>query len=519
MPSLDNLRQEAQWRRWRRSAEAFCEGAVHIQHPRGRRLLALRDAQRETLKTLQHERRVIILKARQIGYTTLMGAYALWLVLFQEDQNIILLSKTERDAQDFLARIRFAYDLLPYWVKQRAPALKSDTLQKLEFSNNSRVESLPSKEDPARGRTVTLVIVDEWASLDNPEEAWASIEPIVDIGGAFIGLSTAKGFGNFFHTMWVRARTGTMPFKALFYSWRAVPDRDDAWYEEKKQLLPMEWQIHQEYPTDEEEAFIKSGRTVFDIDLLRALPKESARIGYLWRDKGQREFRVDARGELSIWAEPELGHRYAIGADVAEGLEHGDFSSAHVIDVRSGQVVAHWHGHVEPDLFGQELDQLGRWYNRALVGVEVNASGGTVCNTLQRLSYPRIYYRRTLLDREHRVTSQVGWRTTKSSKPLMIDDLAMVLRQQDLDLRDEYTISELMWFVRDEKGGMGGSPHDDRVISLAIAQQMRQHVSAPEFEAEEGPIPGTMGWYVDQAIHESVPDDVIGLSNVRSSAA
>lgn len=521
MPSLTELKQEARWRRYRRSAEQFIEECVYIQHPAGRRLLALREAQRETLREIQRNRRVIILKARQIGYTTLMGAYALWLCLFREDQNIVLLSKTERDAMDFLARIQFAYNLLPEWVKNRGPERSANTLQKMTFSNNSQIESLPSKEDPARGRTVTLVVIDEWASLENPENAWASIQPVADIGGSVIGLSTAKGWGDFFHTMWVRARTGASTFKPLFYSWRAVPDRDEHWYENAVRDLPFEWMRHQEYPENEDEAFIKSGRTVFDIDLLNSMPVEPGVRGDMWwsTEMRTREFRQNPSGYLEMWLPPKMGERYVIGADVAEGLEHGDYSSAHVVQVSTGEVVAHWHGHIPVDQFADYLGQLGRWYNQALLGVEVNASGLTVCTLLQRESYPRLYYRRETDTRTHNVTNRVGWYTSRATKPLIIDELAMELRNGGLVLKDEETIQELKTYVRDDKGGMGGSPHDDRTMSLAIANKMRQHVTAPEYVQDTGYQPGTMGWYIERELHTvERPEDAIGKHQIRKAA-
>jgi hypothetical protein len=66
----------------------------------------------------------------------------------------------------------------------------------------------------------------------------------------------------------------------------------------------------------------------------------------------------------------------------------------------------------------------------------------------------------------------------------MIDELARALRQ-DLDLRDNNTITELRTYVRDEKGRTGGSPFDDRVISLAIAVQMLNHVTDPQYEQKD----------------------------------
>src|SRR5436190_11579365 len=146
------------------------------------------------------ERMLITLKSRQIGWTTLVAGYAFWLAFFHPDRLVIFLSKGEREAAVILKMAKYGLKRLPAWLLRRGPAKLTDNMSVLEFDNGSSVESLPSKKDPARGRSAYLVIVDEWAFLEDPDEAWASIEPIADVGGRIIGLSTANGSGNFFHT-------------------------------------------------------------------------------------------------------------------------------------------------------------------------------------------------------------------------------------------------------------------------------------------------------------------------------
>lgn len=80
---------------------------------------------------------------------------------------------------------------------ERGPKSLMEHQQRMGFDNGSLITSMPSASDPARGESASLIVVDEWAFLPNPEEAWASIEPVADIGGRIIGLSTANGSGNF----------------------------------------------------------------------------------------------------------------------------------------------------------------------------------------------------------------------------------------------------------------------------------------------------------------------------------
>lgn len=523
MPSKAALKQEALWRRYKRNPLAFFRECWQIQHPQGRRLFEPREPQIIATQEWMGGANYLTLKARQIGWSTLVAAFTFWKAFFHEDKRCLLISRGERESQELLAKIKFGWDNLPRWLRSRGPDLLNDNLQSMKFNNGSEITSLPSANNPARGFSGSLVVVDEWAFLLNAEEAWAAIEPVSDIGGQVIGLSTANGSGNWFHSMWERTEAGLTSFKPMFFSWRAVPERDDAWYEQKK--LDMEpWQLAQEYPNTPEEAFIKSGNPVFGdwLDGIGDMLRQPA-LGELWDATaggvGAYEFR-EIGGNLKVWERPVVGDAYVIGADVAEGLEWGDFSSAHVIHLRSGEVVAHWHGHIAADEYADVLDAMGRFYNMALIGPEANNHGLTTITHLRRNGYPNIYRRRQLNTAGKQMGYQFGWQTTKTSKPLLVDELGKALREGEIVLRDERTLKELRTFVRDERGRMHGSPFDDCVISLGLANQMRKYA----YQVEHAPSVNdymTVDWWMRQAAaqrtHQAGADWVIGSRNGRQS--
>ena len=271
MSRLSELRQEAEWRRCVNDESHFLRKYWHIAHPaHGRILFDLRDAQSEALTRWSENRYSLTLKARQIGWTTLVAAHQFWLAFFHPDQNIIDLSRTERESVLLLRKSKYGFQHMPDWMLARGPESLVEHQQKMAFDNGSMITSMPSASDPARGESATLVVVDEWAFLPNPEEAWASIEPVADVGGRIIGLSTANGSGNFFHELWVGAETGNNRFHSMFFPWSASEDRDESWYQSKKDSM-LSWQLAQEYPSSPEEAFIKSGNPVFDLDVLERM--------------------------------------------------------------------------------------------------------------------------------------------------------------------------------------------------------------------------------------------------------
>jgi len=190
-----------------------------------------------------------------------------------------------------------------------------------------------------------------------------------------------------------------------------------------------------------------------------------------------------AGGYVRMWAPPDLSKRYVIGADVAEGVEGGDYSAAYVLDCADASIVAAWHGHMEPALFAEELTKLGNLYNRAMIGVENNPGGhgNLVLHKLSRdLGYPHIYTHQPA-DIRSPQQNRLGMRTDQRTKPMMIDGVGEYLgslgpKGEHGSINDGELISELMTFGIMENGRCEAQDgcHDDRVIAFAIALLVQQ---------------------------------------------
>ncbi|WP_395160871.1 terminase large subunit domain-containing protein [Ilumatobacter sp.] len=492
----------------------FCEHHWSIRHPeQGRINFILFDAQIETVRSWLNTRYSLILKARQIGFSTLVAAFSYWSAQFYPDRPILMLSRTERDAIKLLQKAKYGRRFMDEWFLWRAGPI-NETQTKMEFSNGSEIESLPST-NPARGESAYLIVVDELAFLPNSEDAWSAIEPAADVGGRVIMLSTASGEGNLFHRLWVGASNGTNRFTPLFFPWSANGRTQD-WYEAKSKDL-SEWVMAQEYPSNPDDAFLKSGRPVFNLDNLRSIETEIPDRGWLKQETALSvpEF-IEDGGALRVWEAPTLRGKYVIGADPSQGLQHGDYASIHVINARDYKVVAHWHGHIDPDLLATEiLVPLGNWYNRALIGVESNNHGLTTLKFLALKKYHPIFMERSAKYKKSVPTDVLGFRTTQVTKPLMIDELNEALRGK-MVLLDKETVAELRTFTRDDKGKMSGSPFDDRTISLAIANQMLKYVWLEQYDSSsKEPPPGSFGAWEKQLYGESFNELISG--NKRKS--
>ena len=477
----------------------FCENYAKIRHPlKGIMPFTMRPAQEKVARMWIEHRFTINLKARQVGFSTLLAVYVLWCAMFWPNRTILLISRGKDHAKQLLGHSLLAFRQLPRWMEAWIGKPR-ETQEVMEFQNGSELLSFPSASDPARGFTGWLCVVDELGQLPNSEQAWASIEPTADIGGQILMQGTARGEGNLFHQLWTQAEAGQGRFTANFTPWSAVPERTQEWFDQQCRDLPS-WQRAQEYPETAEEAFLRSGRPVFDgSDLpLTGLPTPiKGGLQHIVEGDEKRLGFVEGNDldPLAVYKFPQDEHRYAIGVDVAEGLEHGDFTAAHVVDTTDGEVAAVWHGHIHPRDLASVVADLGAWYNRALVCVESNNHGLTTLTWLQDSLYHPLYHDKSRGQSADPSTVRLGFRTSRQTKGYLIDEVGRVLRASEVKVNDEATIRELRAYQMDGKGGYSGRPHDDLVMSFALALEAARWVHHVDYrQPDSGPKPGTMAW-------------------------
>lgn len=238
-----------------------------------------------------------------------------------------------------------------------------------------------------------------------------------------------------------------------------------------------------------------TGRNVFDIEsLLRLQGRVPTSFHRGEIINGQ--FKKTLKGNLIIFTKELKKDRgcYVVGADIAEGLETGDFTSIQVLDRRTCEQVAAWHGHCSPEECGRILIDIGKFFNNAYIAPERNFHGYGVVNFIRDKKYPRLYYDRDkgleALKRESTGQKTFGWETNSKTKPIMIQTLATYIRNKHIKINDINTIDELITYVYDRDGhtnAMGGC-FDDRVMALAIALQLFENTPIPIVRSEDDSI-------------------------------
>lgn len=378
-----------------------------------------------------------------------------------------------------------------------------------------------------RSATVHNVHVSELAFFPDAKTTMLGLmQSVPDENNTFVVLeSTANGIGDYFHQMWGKATKGENNFIPIFLPWFIDPGYSKPFYTDAERQIfidevnfifkdssgrdvrtyeyelmnkfnltyeQMNWRKNtikdkcqgdeelfmQEYPSTPEEAFIASGRPKFNISSLKKYQtktKEPIRRGYLTTGlDGATVFLEDKRGYISIYEEPKQKKNYCIGADVAEGLVDGDYSCGVVGSYDDNSIVAMWHGHIDPDLYGRELVKLAKYYNDAYIGVENNNHGLATLKSIQNTEYWNIYYSKSYDQMTEKMSKKLGWTTNTKTKPLMIDKLAEYVREMYLKIPSELLISEMFTYVIDDRGSTNAQSgcYDDTVMATAIMLQL-----------------------------------------------
>ena len=497
----------------------------------------------------EHEHvRMIVLKARRFGISTyVQGRYFRHAAM--NHNKVVQITTHSKAATDVMfAMTRTMEQNLPVEVK---PQLKYSGRRDLHWGSeggglNSSYSLSTVGGREVRGSKIDYLHCSEVASWTAGGEDYllGLLNCVVQgFDTEAVIESTAQGVGGVFHDMYWDAAEGNSGWESVFFPWYiysyyskpftseeekekfkeelgqdqryggdaekallGVSCEYDVGDEIKKFTVTLEnlhWRrqciktqcqndlrkFHQEFPTTAREAFVTTGRGVFDMDVLGKLVLESQRLqrerpaeGFhipvqAWKEKGGEKYIIEAmdEGGLQVWERPVPNREYRIGADVSEGIDVGrdtDWSVAVVLSAESMDEVAMLRVKIDPDLFGWQLASLGKWYNNAKLLVERNNHGLVTLKFLSDVHlYPDIYSEKILDERSSRSARKLGFHTTVKSKPLIIDYLKELIREDEINIRSPKLLDELQTFVNFPNGKMAAQSgsHDDCVMALAIA--------------------------------------------------
>lgn len=479
----------------------------------------------------------LLLKPRQTGGTTFFLLYRLFLpAILEGGIGSLLISQSREYASEHFQIVRRAYNLIGAGNPNGGDdenllctQLKQNVLH-TAYSNRRELvlDYLDSKirvataevEESGQGITLHHIVASEYARWPgNPENTLSNVMGALVNGGTLDRESTGNGAAGPFYEACLRAMNSPTQADAKlhFYPWwwdSGYTDKDfrfqdgslislekvskkmkteieaDLESDEKKlielfhvDLNQIAWRrksriaqrgnFDEKYPEDPITAFLVSGNQYFDKDILIARKREL--IGY-------KPWKTFDNGAARIFNQRIPGRRYVIGADVATGRtisnEDTDYCAAVVLDLETGEEMAAYRARVNPQDFAFDLDDLGRYFNDAMIGVERTGDGGTTILTLQgECKYTAIYKHREWHKRERKKAIEFeGFPTTGKTRPIALNWLSTFLLEHPELIWDEQFINEALVFVRDETGIPAAAPgaHDDTVSCRWIAHSVRR---------------------------------------------
>ncbi len=422
----------------------------------------LNEAQKDIFNTLRRASRTIILKARQIGFSTAITGFLYHKTIMTPGMNTVLIGYNTDMAAELLDKVKMFLATTPEEVR---PTVHYNSKYEISFPKlNSKIIVLPSSENVGRGYTIHACLLTELAMWDRAEEKMAAIENAVPRDGLLVIESTPRGVGNMYHRIWMGKDNG---YEKKEYGWWW------AYTEEEVEMIRRRMNDPQRFAQEYSLEFLSSGRNVFDAEMMKSLRSSIWDLGSTHTDSDG-EHTVHEWNNLTIYKKPTPGKVYVAGADVSEGVTGGDYSAVTFYERETGEEVAHWHGMSAPDKFGEQLNKWGRFYNNALMVVEINNHGLTTVTILKQLLYPTMYFRPSKFDAiPSSWSDRLGWKTTKVTRPLMIDDLNQALREKSITIHSRYLLDEMQTFVYDAGNNMNAQEgyHDDAIFSAAIGFQ------------------------------------------------
>lgn len=482
----------------------------------------LNDAQRKLYAVAKRQQdagkpvRLIILKARQLGFSTLTEGLIFHACATRRNVNALIVAHREDATANLFRMSKLFYDELPAPVK---PMLRASNAQELVFENPSKLRSEREARPGLRSRircataggrgigrsdTLQCVHLSEYAFWPDGADGKAStlagiLQAVPSLPGTMVVIeSTANGFEDF-KERWDAAVAGENDFEPVFFAWFENPEYSmpvvpgTEWTPEERDLKAayqltdeqLQWRrwcianncggsldmFRQEYPASPGEAFLHSGTGVFDNEQivlrLERLPGPAGRGEF-----ADGEWTESETGAITLYELPEEGVPYVLGGDTAG--EGSDYFTAIVIDNVSGRIVAKLRQKYSEPEYVRQIFALGRFYNDALVAIETNFSTYPVMK-LQEMEYPNQYSR----EREDTYTRQMrksyGFRTDRQSRPRAIANLVEVFSSHPEWFTDRELLEEMLTFCynEDHRPEALAGKHDDLVMGAAITYAVR----------------------------------------------
>ncbi|KKN33009.1 hypothetical protein LCGC14_0808100 [marine sediment metagenome] len=416
---------------------------------------------------LEKYKLIDLIKAKQIGISWALAIYALWKIYTLPGWNVLEISKGQSESIQLLDKSRIIYLNLPEWMQ--VYTLEPNSAEKFGFKeNSSRITALSSTETAGIGETAGTVIHDESDFHDCYEVNLSHTRATVADSAErqLISVSTVDKTkpDSYFKTHWKAAENGENGFKSLFYGYDVRPDRGEGFYAQLvKENKDTPWVVEANYPRTVKEALSPmSAQSCFDGDVMEQL----------WDNRMEQP--EVKQNHIYILCPRSVGTQYIAGIDVGEGvgLDYSCLTIAGVRGLTAEVVAAIYTNTLGTDSFAFDCDKLCHEYDAPLLIVDNIGVGRAVCDKLESLGYPNLYF-------EHE--KKVGYSLTRPKKRELAVKLVEKINDGSLATRWSPQIKELM-----EYQWINGYPeptsrtHGDTIIPLMFISEFLEEIGIAE---------------------------------------
>ena len=468
--------------------------------------------------------RIIILKARQMGFSTETEAIIFKNVVTHHNYNAGIVAHKEDSTANLFNMSKRMLEYLPEDIK---PERKKSNAKELVFNNeqgtglDSRMKVMTAGgKGIGRSDTFTALHLSELAFWEGDKKVTMTglLQAVPNTPDSMIIIeSTANGY-EYFKEMWDRAVAGESDFYPLFIGWNELKEYSmpytgfDLTQEERElkeqynltleQLTWRRWciknncsgdinQFKQEYPICPEEAFLSTGNCYFNkeniINRINTAPEPLVKGKFTCYYDGIRirnqKFLEQEDGNIKIYEYPQKRVPYVLGGDTAG--EGSDYFTAHVINNITGKQVAVLKQQYNEIEYVKQVYCLGMFYNCALIGLENNFSTYPT-QKLAELNYPNQFVRKKEDQYNNKYEKSFGFKTTSITRPYILGLLQEIVHDNIDVIQDKETLREMLTFIVNDKGRAEAEEgyHDDLVMALAISYYIRGQQDYKKSERE-----------------------------------
>ena len=462
---------------------------------------------KETATEGQVGARMIILKSRQQGMSTLIAAICLFEMMLRDNRSSLIVAHEKGKVADKLFKIYERY--LTYFPIKEWDRFKLRDGDGYKFHNDSNIDVDFEKPKGVVGLTTQFLHLSEagrFRYLDTFLGSFMPGMPKLPLSTAILE-STAEKSGDAFHTMWQEAERGNSLWTPVFYPWYIDEDnvlgfstteakrifRDDLQYRDDdtfgneiglleeygeitlehlharreliKELPHGLASFKREYPTTPEEAFMGVNQPVFDIRVLREYEKTQVRepvlVGQMHLDlmdmaSQKTSFEEAPHGIIKVYKRPHPQLTYIVGSDHSEGIS--DFNAALVASQHPFEIVAEMVGYDGynpiPRDFARQMYHLGKWYNEAWICPECNPPGNTVIDLLLEWDYSNLISE-TMIFPDKVNSMNYGWRNTAITRKQALERFRETIKNMGIGIPSIKVLRQLEYFCTVSTGTSG----------------------------------------------------------------